>query len=95
MDINRVSSQEISNLWAHYIRETMAVCVSKYVLSCAKDPEITSIYEYSLKLSNDHIKVLENIFNQENFPIPNGFIDDDVNLNAPPLFSDKFWMSYI
>lgn len=95
MDINRISSQEITNLWAHYIRETMAVCVSKYVLSCVKDSEIKKIYEFALKLSNQHIKILETIFTEEQFPIPKGFTDEDVHLNAPPLFSDNFWLTYL
>jgi len=95
MDINRISSQEITNLWAHYIRETMAVCVSKYVLNCVEDPEIKTIYDFALKLSNQHIQILESLFKQEDFPIPNGFTDEDVHLNAPPLFTDNFWLTYM
>lgn len=95
MDINRISSQEITNLWAHYIRETMAICVSKYVLSCSKDSEVKKIYDYALKLSIQHIQILKNLFRDEQFPIPKGFTDEDVNLNAPALFSDNFWLSYL
>lgn len=95
MDINRVSSAEITNLWLHYIRETMAVCVSKYVLKCLKDSDIISTYEFALKLSNNHIKILKKFFEQEKFPIPKGFTDEDINLEAPPLFSDNFWLTYL
>jgi hypothetical protein len=95
MDLNRMTSAEISNLWLHYIRETMAVCVSKYVLKCLKDTDIINTFEFALKLSNNHIKVLKNIFNQEKFPVPNGFTDKDVNLDAPPLFTENFWIIYI
>lgn len=90
-----MGSAEITNLWVHYLRETMAVCMSKYVLKCAKDPDIISTFEFALNLSNNHIKVLEKLFTEENFPIPNGFTDEDVNLNAPPLFTDNFWLTYL
>lgn len=95
MDLNRITSAEISNLWTHYIWETMAVCVSKHVLKCVKDTEIKATFEFALTLSNNHIKVIKKLFNQEMFPIPNGFTDEDVNLNAPPLFSENFWLKYI
>jgi hypothetical protein len=92
MDLNRLTSAEITNFWVHYIRETMAVCVSKYALKCVKDPDIIATFEYALKLSNNHIKSLKNFFKQEKFPIPNGFTNEDVNLNSPPLFTEKFWI---
>lgn len=95
MDKDRLTSAEITNLWIHYIRETMAVCVSKYVLKCVNDTEITSTFQLALKLSNGHIDTLKNIFTKEKFPIPIGFTDKDVNLKAPPLFTDKFWLIYI
>lgn len=95
MDLNRMTSAEVSNIWLHYIRETMAVCVSKYALKCVKDTDIIATFEFALKLSDNHIKVLKNLFTQENFPIPNGFTDKDVNLKAPLLFTENFWINYI
>lgn len=95
MDLNRLSSSEITNLWSHYIRESMAICVSKYALKDIKDSEIRSTLEYALSLSNSHIQKLINYFKQEKFPIPVGFTDEDVNLKAPPLFSDNFWLMYV
>ncbi|MDR4947253.1 DUF3231 family protein [Neobacillus cucumis] len=86
---------EITSLWTHYIRESMAICVSKYALKCIKDPDISSTFNYALDLSNNHIQKLKDIFTQDQFPIPNGFTEEDVNLNAPPLFSDAFWLNYI
>jgi hypothetical protein len=35
------------------------------------------------------------IFNQESFPIPIGYTDEDVNLGAPRLFSDEFYLHYL
>ena len=95
VNMNRLCSAEITNLWTHYIRETMAVCVSKYALKCAKDTDIISTFEFALNLSNNHIKKLKEFFIQEEFPIPIGFTEKDVNLNAPPLFTETFWLEYI
>lgn len=95
VDINRIGSAEITNLWVHYIRDTMSVCVCKYVLKCVKDPDVKKIYEFALKLSVKHLKILKKIFDDEKFPVPKGFTDKDVHLDAPPLFSEVFWLKYI
>lgn len=95
MNLNRLSSAEITNLWTHYIRESMAICVSKYALKDIKDTDIRSTFEAALRISNNHIQKLKQLFTQEKFPIPNGFTDEDVNMKAPPLFTDNFWLMYI
>lgn len=94
-DNKRLSSTEISNLWTHYIRETMAVCVSNYMLKIINDNEITDIYKIALKMSQRHVKFLREIFIQEEFPIPKGFSEDGVDINTPPLFTDKYCLLYI
>ncbi|MGM0834678.1 MAG: DUF3231 family protein [Bacillota bacterium] len=91
----RLTSAEITNLWIHYIQETMAICVSKYALKCIEDTDISATFEFALNLSNNHIQILKGFFAQEEFPIPNGFTDEDVNLKAPPLFTETFWLEYI
>lgn len=91
----RLTSSEITSLWVQYSRETMAICISKYVLATAKDFEVRSLFEFCLELSQKHLKVLKKILNAENFPLPKGFTDKDVNLEAPPLFTDVLWLHYI
>ena len=91
----QLTAPEIANLWTHYIRETQSVCINKYVLNSIEDSEIKSILEYALGLSHKHLETLTHIFNKENFPIPLGFTENDVNLEAPPLFSDIFWLIYL
>ncbi|WP_427127728.1 DUF3231 family protein (plasmid) [Priestia megaterium] len=92
---NRLTSSEITSLWVQYIQETIAICISKYVLATVKDSEIHSLFEYCLELSNKHLKVIKKILNDEKFPLPNAFTDRDVNLEAPPLFTDSFWLQHI
>ncbi|MFC7391703.1 DUF3231 family protein [Scopulibacillus cellulosilyticus] len=92
---DRLTSPEISNLWAHYINETLQICIIKYMLKTIKDPEIRRVYKMGYEISLKHIKTLESVFYQENFPVPKGFSDEDVNLDAPPLFTDIFCINYI
>ncbi|PLT28668.1 DUF3231 family protein [Peribacillus deserti] len=95
MSNNRLTSTEISNLWTHYLRETLQICVIKYMLSNIKDPQILDIFNMAQKMSEKHTDMLQSIFKKENFPNPKGFTDRDVNLNAPRLFSDLYCLYYI
>ncbi|MEW9672775.1 DUF3231 family protein [Ammoniphilus sp. 3BR4] len=91
----RLTSTEIANLWTNYMNDTMAICVIKYVLEKVEDSEIKPVFEYALELSQSHVKTLTGIFNEEHFPIPYGFTDEDVDLSAPRLFSDTYWLFYM
>lgn len=91
----KLTAPELSNLWTHFIRETMSVCVCKYVLAHIQDSEIKSVFEEALGYSQNHLQKITEFFQAESFPIPYGFRDEDVNVNAPPLFSEVFWLEYI
>lgn len=86
---------DVSNLWTPYINNTMATCVNKHALQTITDPDIHHIFEKALQLSEHIVQNITDIFNGENFPIPQGFTDEDVHLNAPRLFSDEFWLFYL
>jgi hypothetical protein len=92
---NRLTSPEITNLYTQYIQETVSICTGKHVLTIAEDPDIRSVFEFSLGLSENHLDRIREILNKENFPVPEGFTDKDVNLEAPPLFTDSFWLHYL
>lgn len=91
----RLTAPEISNLWTHYVRETMSVCVNKYVLVHIQDGEIRSVFDEALNLSQQHLQKMTEFFNLESFPIPQGFTDEDVDVNTPPIFSDLLWLEYL
>ncbi|TFB18510.1 DUF3231 family protein [Filobacillus milosensis] len=91
----KLTAAEISNLWMNYQNDTMAGCVIKYFLANMEDEETRSIFEYALKISYQHIEKVTEIFKQECYPIPVGFTDEDVRLDAPRLFSDILYLHYI
>ncbi|HEY0828654.1 MAG TPA: DUF3231 family protein [Bacilli bacterium] len=90
-----LTSAEIANLWGAYIGNSMAVCFLKYFVFHAEDREIKEVLEYALSLSIDYVDTVAEIMNHEKFPIPVGFTDADVNLEAPRLYSDIFFLNYL
>jgi hypothetical protein len=91
----KIVELDVSTLWTAYMNNTMGTCVNKYALQTITDSEIRNIYEKALELSTNNVHIITDIFNKENFPIPHGFTDEDVNLNAPRLFSDEFLLFYL
>lgn len=86
---------EIGGLWSTYLQETMAVCFLKYFLHHLQDAEIVPLAQEALNLSNRRIDKIKSFFKAENFPVPAGFSESDVNLTAPPLFHDAFSLSFV
>lgn len=90
-----LNSAEMGKLWAIYTGNTMAVCVLRYFLKHTEDRDIKKIVENALKLSNKIVRNIKEIFIQENFPIPAGYTEKDVNMDAPRLYSDAFYLHYL
>ncbi|WP_226665230.1 DUF3231 family protein [Metabacillus litoralis] len=91
----RLTSTEIGGLWTTYIQDKMAVCFLSYFQTYTKDEEISPLITTSLHISQQHIKQIEKIFTEENFPIPKAFTEKDCNLSAPPLFYELFSLSFV
>lgn len=92
----RLTSAELAELWAAYMNDSMAICVLKYFLNKVEDTEIRPVIEYGLELSQSHVTKITKIFEGENFPIPVGFNEEeDVELNAPRLYSDTYFLQYV
>lgn len=91
-----LTSAEIANLWTQYMNDSLSICILTHSFEKAADEEIKDILVFALSLAESHIEKLTEFFNQENFPVPKGFsIEEDVNINAPPLFTDTFMMVYM
>ncbi|GAA0347530.1 hypothetical protein GCM10008967_42370 [Bacillus carboniphilus] len=93
--IIQLTSSEIASIWTSYMNNSMSIQLMNYLVKKVDDPEVKSIIEKGLSISTEHIAHLTEIFIQENIPIPNGFSDSDVNLNAPRLFTDSFMITYL
>ncbi|PWV98497.1 uncharacterized protein DUF3231 [Paenibacillus cellulosilyticus] len=86
---------EIGGLWGVYIQESLSVCCLTYMMHHLQDGQILPLADEALKLSQSRMDRIKQFFLAENFPIPAGFSEGDVNLAAPPLFHDTFTLSFI
>jgi hypothetical protein len=91
----RLTAPEITSLWTQYMFDTMSICFFKYALEHIADKEIKDLYQTSLQLSEKHVEQIKDFFVGENYPIPKGFTAEDVNVHAPRLFQDSFYLYYI
>lgn len=90
-----LTSVELTGMHQTYISDSMAGCVYSHFLETVKDPEIKMVVEHALDISKQRVERIKGIFTEENIPVPIGFTEQDVNLEAPRLFSDKFYLTYI
>ncbi|MEH7106742.1 DUF3231 family protein [Bacillus sp. JJ1764] len=92
----RLTAPEIASLWTQYIFDTMSICFFRYALEHIDDHEVKSIYNTSLEISKKHVQEITIFMQKENYPIPHGFTEkEDVNIHAPRLFQDPFYLNYI
>ncbi|MBT2655793.1 DUF3231 family protein [Bacillus sp. ISL-18] len=91
----QLTASEISSLWTQYMFNSMSICFIKYALEHLEDQDIIEIYQFSLELSERHVQKAAEFFNGEDYPIPQGFTDQDVNIKAPRLFQDPFYLYYM
>lgn len=88
-------STEVAGFWNTYMNDTLAVCVLKHFLNTLNDEETRHIIQHALDISNGHIQLVRDILNKNGIPIPNGFGEDDVNMKAPKLYTDPFYLFYL
>src|SRR3954452_23441884 len=90
-----LTAPEMSGLWTQYINDTLAVCVNTYFLEKVEDEEVRPIIEWTLDTAKENVSIMQELFQREDFPIPIGFTEQDVNPNAPRLFTDTFFLTYL
>jgi len=92
----RLTSSEISQLWAQFMNDSGSICMLRFFLEKAEDEEIKPIIDHALNISKSHIDKLTSIFKEEKHIVPDGFkVETDVNLQAPRLYSDNYVLQFI
>lgn len=91
----QLTSSEIGTLWGEYVNGTMIDAVNRYMFTIIEDEAIKAIFKDALstfeRQENQMVTFLEN----EGFPIPVGFGEEDINKGAKRLFSDIFCLNYL
>ncbi|MED4202967.1 DUF3231 family protein [Neobacillus mesonae] len=91
----QLTAAEMSGLWSQYINDSLATCVNRYFLEKVEDEEVRPIVEWVIRTAKENLAIVRAIFQKEDFPIPIGFSEQDVNPQAPKLFSDTFVLIYL
>ncbi|MET3505911.1 DUF3231 family protein [Halalkalibacter oceani] len=91
----KLTSVEMGKLWATFMGNSMAKCILTYFLHHVEDKEIKALLQKALHLSEEFLGTIEDIFTKDEFPIPQGFSEKDINLGAPRLFQDEFYVHYL
>ncbi|GAA0470772.1 DUF3231 family protein [Alkalibacillus silvisoli] len=92
----RLTSSEIAPLWSQYMNDSASICMLSYFLEKVEDEEIKQVVEYSLQLSKSNIQEITSILTETNNVTPHGFkLEEDVDLNAPRLYSDIYVLNFV
>lgn len=90
-----LTAAEIGKLWATYMGNSMSQYVLRHFLKHCEDPNIKKVVQNALHLSEEFVSRIEDFLHRAQHPIPMGFTENDVNLDAPRLFSDDFYLHYL
>jgi hypothetical protein len=92
---NTLSSAELANLWKVYMIENLLIPYKIPMINTCQDEEVKSVLLFALELSKKCVHQIENVYRQENHVLPIGFRKEDMNSEAPALFTDNFYLLYI
>ncbi|WP_102261090.1 DUF3231 family protein [Mesobacillus jeotgali] len=85
-----MTATEMGFLWSTYQAETLNHCLLTYFDRIVEDPEIKELNKSSLDSCEKNIAWMKEIFEGDDFPVPAGFTESDVNPNAARLYTDPF-----
>ena len=90
-----ITSSELGYLWTGYSINEMAKWYLTTFAEHAKDPEIKAVVVLALDISNDILGKRSTFLPKEGYPLPFGFNQEDIDMNASPLFTDRFLSFYL
>lgn len=90
-----LTASEISSLWTTYVYDSMSRCGIRFFLGHVKDESIRSILGQASQAAETNIARFAEMMTNERYPVPVGFTDADVDMQAPPLFSEHLILKYI
>ncbi|MGM0900814.1 MAG: DUF3231 family protein [Bacillota bacterium] len=91
----RLTATELASLWTQFMFDTMSIGFIKYALEHMEDNDIIEVYRDALQYSKSHVVKIKEFFKGEEYPLPKGFTEEDVNIEGPRLFQDPFYLNYM
>lgn len=93
--LTKSTASELGVIWSQYINDSLSRCTLRYFLNHIEDDQIKEVAQLALKLSEAHLVKIKQFLSKENYPIPVGFTDQDVTVDAPRLFTDTYVIMYL
>ncbi|WP_438446487.1 DUF3231 family protein [Gorillibacterium sp. sgz5001074] len=90
-----ITTGELAPLWSGFLGDSMAKAVLNHFQATVQDTEIRSIIAFALSLTEEHLSFKIKLFAEEGVPKPEAFSSEDVDLGAPPLFTDTLVLHYL
>ncbi|WP_079504423.1 DUF3231 family protein [Mesobacillus jeotgali] len=91
----KFTSVEMGKLWATYVGNSMSNKLIRHFLQHVNDEDIKTLLENALHLTEDFMATIKRFMENENFPVPEGYTERDLNSSAPRLFEDEFYVHYL
>ncbi|MRX72264.1 DUF3231 family protein [Bacillus lacus] len=90
-----LSSSEIAAIWTTYLQNSMADKVLAYFLKTTDDEDVKQLFQHASTLTRNIIQRLEELLKKEDFPLPIGFQEDDVDTSAGKHFTDAYMLTFL
>lgn len=90
-----LTSSELGYLWTGYSINEMSIWFLMVFGEHAKDQEIKELFTSAIEIAEKLLAKRKVLLSNEGFPLPVGFSKSDINVTAPPIFTDRFFLSYL
>jgi hypothetical protein len=91
----KLAAGEVAHIWDSYMVESASIVVLKYFNRIVKSDDIRSLTSQTLQSLQKDIEQITKIMKDENYPLPNGFSEKDLNNEIGNLFTDEFILFYL
>jgi hypothetical protein len=86
----KFTSVEMAKLWATYMGNSLSNHILRHFLQHVENEDIKTLLENAFGLTEKFMSKIKGFMEKENFPVPQGYTEDDFNSAAPRLFEDEF-----
>ncbi|NAP00401.1 DUF3231 family protein [Halomonas sp. MG34] len=90
----KATASEIANLWGTYMHASSTKAMLSYFKEKAEDEDIRNLLEKVYAVSTFELENASQLLTESACPIPKGFSEEDVNVEAPRLYSDTYMLHY-
>lgn len=91
----QLNASEVAGLWSTYQNDSMGLCMLDYFLTTVEEESISHLLKETRDHTDSQLGKIRELLDQDGYLIPIGFSKEDVNLNAPKLFTDTFVLIFL